>query len=52
MALFGKYRDISLFNTLNKELIIDIIDIEVSIFKLSLENTTTNIYEEIGRAHV
>jgi hypothetical protein len=46
MALYGKYRDISLFNTLNKELIVDIIDIEVSIFKLSLEKTTTNIYEE------
>jgi hypothetical protein len=46
MALFGKYRDISLFTTVNKELIIDIIDTEVSIFKLSLDQTSTNIYEE------
>lgn len=46
MALYGKYRDISLFNTLNKELIVDIIDIEVSIFKLSIENTSTNLYRE------
>lgn len=46
MALFGKYRDISLFTTLNKELIVDIIDIEVAVFKLSLEHNVTNIYEE------
>lgn len=46
MALFGKSRDISLFTTLNKELIVDIIDTEVAVFKLSLEQTTTNIYEE------
>lgn len=46
MALFGKNRDISLFTTLNKELIVDIIDIEVSVFKLALEQNKTNIYEE------
>jgi hypothetical protein len=46
MALFGKYRDISLFTTLNKELIVDIIDIEVAVFKLSLAQNKTNMYEE------
>lgn len=46
MALYGKNRDISLFTTLNKELIVDIIDIEVSVFKLSLEQTVSNIYQE------
>lgn len=46
MALFGKYRDISLFTTLNKELIVDIIDIEVAVFKLALAQNKTNMYEE------
>ena len=44
MALFGKYRDISLFTTLNKELIVDIIDIEVAVFKLALEQNKTNMH--------
>jgi hypothetical protein len=46
MALFGQYRDISLFTTLNKELIVDIIDIEVAVFKLALAQNKTNMYEE------
>jgi len=33
MALFGGQRDISLFRTLNRELINEIIDTEVDIFK-------------------
>ena len=46
MALFGGSRDISLFNTLNKELINDIIQTEVGYYKFALEKTTSNIYGE------
>ena len=46
MALFGGSRDISLFNTVNKELINDIIQTEVGYYKFVLEKTTSNIYGE------
>ena len=46
MALFGGSRDISLFNTLNKELINDIIQLEVGYYKFALEKTTPNVYGE------
>ena len=46
MALFGGSRDISLFNSLNKELINDIIQTEVGYYKFVLEKTTSNIYGE------
>ena len=46
MALFGGSRDISLFNTLNKELINDIIQTEIGYYKFVLEKTTSNIYGE------
>ena len=39
MALFGGSRDISLFHTINKELIKDIIHTEVAYFKFALEHT-------------
>ena len=46
MALFGGSRDISLFNTVSKELINDIIQTEVGYYKFVLEKTTSNVYGE------
>lgn len=46
MPLFHGQRDASLVYKINAELIVDIIDTEVALFKLSLENTKTNIYDE------
>jgi len=46
MALFGGSRDISLFNTVSKELINDIIQTEIAYYKLSLEQTKINVYGE------
>ena len=46
MALFGGSRDISLFNTVSKELINDIIQTEVAYYKFALEQTKTNVYGE------
>jgi hypothetical protein len=46
MALFGGSRDASLFRTVNKELINDIIDTEVYYYKISLDETRKNIYGE------
>jgi len=46
MALFGGSRDISLFNTVSKELINDILQIEVGYYKFVLEKTTSNVYGE------
>ena len=50
MTLFGGSRDISLFNTVGKELINDIIQTEVGYYKFVLEKTTSNIYgESLGK---
>ena len=46
MALFGGNRDISLFHSLNKELINDILQTEVAYYKFALEQTTINVYGE------
>jgi len=46
MPLFHGQRDASLVHKLNMELIVDIIDTEVALYKLSLENTKTNVYGE------
>ena len=46
MALFGGSRDISLFNTVSKELVNDIIQTEVGYYKFVLEKTTANVYGE------
>ena len=52
MALFGGSRDISLFNTLGKELINDIIQSEVGYYKFALERTTSNVYgESVGKMY-
>ena len=46
MALFGGSRDISLFNTISKELINDIIQTEIAYYKFTLEHTKVNVYGE------
>ena len=46
MALFGGSRDVSLFNTINGELLKDIIQTEVAYYKFALEQTNTNVYGE------
>jgi hypothetical protein len=46
MALFSGQRDMSLFRTLNKELINDIIDTEVYYYKLVISDTNVNVYGE------
>jgi hypothetical protein len=49
MALFGSSRDVSLFRSVNKEMLHKYIDTEVLFYKLSLDATATNIYDETTR---
>ena len=52
MALFGGSRDISLFNTVSRELINDIIQTEVGYYKFVLEKTVSNVYgESMGKVY-
>ena len=46
MPLFHGSRDASFVHHINVELIVDIIDTEVALYKLSLEDTKTNVYNE------
>tara|TARA_R110001592_G_scaffold7575_3_gene42241 strand:+ start:541 stop:1077 length:537 start_codon:yes stop_codon:yes gene_type:complete len=46
MALFGSSRDASLIRSINRELINNVIDTEVAFYKLSLEDTQANMYDE------
>jgi len=46
MALFGRNRDIQLFNTMNRELLEDIISQQVGYYKIKLNDTSTNVYGE------
>lgn len=46
MPLYAGSRDVSLVRRLNRELINNIIDTEVILYKVALENTKTNIYGE------
>lgn len=46
MALFGGARDISLFRNISREVVNDVIEQQVGYYKLSLSNSTTNIYGE------
>jgi hypothetical protein len=46
MPLFGGARDVSLFKTMNRELINDIIQTEIAYYKLALNQTISNIYGE------
>ena len=49
MPLFGGARDISLFRTMNRELINDIIQTEVAYYKFALDETVSNIYGESNK---
>lgn len=46
MPLFHGTRDAGLVHKFNMELIADIIDTEVAVYKLSIANTKTNLYNE------
>ena len=46
MALCGKPRDISLFRTVSREVVNDIIEQEVGYYKVYLNSTKVNIYGE------
>jgi len=46
MALFGSSRDASLVRSINRELINRFIDTEVAFYKLSLNDTKANMYDE------
>tara|TARA_R110001583_G_scaffold35375_4_gene117753 strand:- start:305 stop:850 length:546 start_codon:yes stop_codon:yes gene_type:complete len=46
MALFGGSRDISLFHTVNSELLKDIIQTEIAYYKFALNQTKINVYGE------
>lgn len=53
MALFGGGRDISLFKTISRELVNDIIEQEIGYYKISLPHTTPNIYaENISKSYI
>ncbi len=51
MPLFGGARDISLFRTMNRELINDIIQTEIAYYKLELDQTITNVYGESNKKY-
>lgn len=46
MPLFTGWRDAQLVSKFNKELIIDVIDTEIALYKLSLSDTKTDMYGE------
>jgi hypothetical protein len=46
MALFGSSRDANLIKSINRELINRYIDTEVAFYKLSLNDTKANMYDE------
>ena len=49
MAIFASARDMSLFRSVNKEMLHKYIDTEVLFYKLSLGDTATNIYDETSK---
>jgi len=49
MALFESARDASLIRTINREIINNIIDTEIAYYKLSLDETQANMYDESDR---
>lgn len=46
MAQFGSRRDMGLFTSLNKEVIRKYMDTEVLVYKLNLNSTSINVYDE------
>ena len=52
MALFGGGRDISLFRTINRELMANIISQEVVFYKCNLTETKVNMYGEASSGRV
>lgn len=46
MALFGGDRDIALIQTINRELLNNIVDTTIDIYKISLYDTNANLYGE------
>ena len=46
MAMFGRQRDVQLFNSVNQELIHDIIEQLVGYYKVVLTQTPSNVYGE------
>ena len=46
MAMFGRQRDVQLFNSVNQELIHDIIEQLVGYYKVMLNQTPANVYGE------
>ena len=46
MSLFGHSKDINLFHSLNRELINDVVDMAVDIYKPHIEASNENIYGE------
>lgn len=49
MALFGGQRDISLLRSINRELVNKYIDTEIALYKLNLQVTPTNLYNESNK---
>lgn len=49
MAIFGSARDMSLFRSVNKEMLHKYIDTEVLFYKLNLDATATNLYDETDK---
>lgn len=52
MALFGRNRDILLINSINRELLPDIITQQVGYYKVQLGESVTNIYGESSNKFV
>lgn len=46
MSLFAGIRDINLMRSLNREMINDIMDVQVDIYKVNLISTNSNVYDE------
>jgi hypothetical protein len=46
MSLFGSQKDFALIRKMNRELLREVIEQEIGYYKISLENTQSNIYGE------
>jgi len=49
MALFGSSRDASLFRNINRELLQRVVDTQVLFYKVNLDSTSTNLYDETDK---